>query len=85
MTFEKAMNEIAERAMRDAMKIAESAQKLDEGDELITEARNQVHDLAVTVRTLAQLATDKGDHHLHSDISYYVAQINKVSWNMPDA
>ena len=78
------MNEIAERAMRDAMKIAEAARKLDEADELITEARNRVHDLAVTVCALANLATQKGDHQLHSDISYYVAQINKVSWNMPE-
>ncbi len=83
-TYGQIMLEIAESAMRDVMKIAEAAKKLDEGDELITEARNRVHDLAVTVCALANLATKKEDHQLHSDIAYYVAQINKASWNMPD-
>ena len=83
-TYAQIMIQMAESAMRDAMKIAEAAKKLDEGNELIVDAHSRVHDLAVTVCALVNLATKKEDHQLHSDLTYYVAQINKTSWNMPD-
>ena len=76
------MKNLAENKMRDAMQIAHAVKSMNYEESIVTDALSQIQDLLSGAQTLVQLAEAMDEARLAADLNYYVAQINKASWEI---